>query len=94
MSRADTGWEYGRWGVRWAPTTATAISTLTYDKYGQEYEELHADLMHIVRAAQRDAEDTLREWARSFPDTPTGRSIAATVDEGADKIAPTYPEED
>ncbi|QYW07907.1 hypothetical protein SEA_REDBEAR_61 [Streptomyces phage RedBear] len=79
MSRADSGWEYGEWGVRWAPTTECALAELTYDKYGQEYEELHDSLMNIVRAAQRDAAEKL---------------IEAGFAEAAELIFPDYPEED
>ncbi|WNM66821.1 membrane protein [Streptomyces phage BarryBee] len=79
MSRADSGWEYGEWGVRWAPTTESAIAELTYDKYGQEYQEWRDSLMHIVRAAQRDAVEKL---------------IEAGHEEAAALIFPDYPEED
>ncbi|AXQ61120.1 hypothetical protein SEA_HANK144_67 [Streptomyces phage Hank144] len=79
MSRADSGWEYGEWGVRWAPTTESAISELTYDKYGQEYEELKAKLLDIARAAQRDAAELLKE---------AGHTEAAAL------IFPDYPQED
>ncbi|AKY03741.1 hypothetical protein AVT26_gp59 [Streptomyces phage Lannister] len=78
MSRAGSGWEYGEWGVRWAPTTECAMAEMTYDKYGQEYEELHSSLMDIVRAAQRDAAELLKE---------------AGFEEAAHLIFPEYPEE-
>lgn len=76
MSRQSTGWEYIRGVPRWAPTVESAISELTYDKYGQEYEEAVAKLMDIARAAQRDCADRLTEAGHAeqaaliFPDYP------------------------
>jgi hypothetical protein len=78
MSREDSGWEWVQGAPRWAPTVEGAISELTYDKYGQEYEELHDDLMDIVRATQRDCAERLKE--------------AGHV-EAAELIFPDYPEE-
>ncbi|QFG10731.1 hypothetical protein SEA_ANIMUS_63 [Streptomyces phage Animus] len=78
MSRADSGWEYIQGVPRWAPTVETAIAELTYDKYGQEYEESVAKLMDIMRAAQRDCAQKLSE---------------AGHEEAARLIFPTYPEE-
>ncbi|WP_420312575.1 hypothetical protein ACOB87_38130 [Streptomyces sp. YS-B37] len=78
MSRQSTGWEYIHGVPRWAPTVESAISELTYDKYGQEYEESVAKLMDIARAAQRDCADRLTE---------AGHTEAAAL------IFPTYPEE-
>ncbi|MFF3793751.1 hypothetical protein ACFYXW_27490 [Streptomyces sp. NPDC001981] len=78
MSRQSSGWEYIRGVPRWAPTVETAISELTYDKYGQEYAESVAKLMDIVRAAQRDCADRL---------TDVGHAEAAAL------IYPDYPEE-
>ncbi|AWN07356.1 hypothetical protein SEA_NABI_62 [Streptomyces phage Nabi] len=79
MSRHHDGWEYGEWGVRWAPTTESAVAELTYDKYGEEYEWWSDKLQDIVRAAQRDAAELLKE---------------AGHEEAAALIFPTYPEED
>ncbi|AXQ62389.1 hypothetical protein SEA_TRVXSCOTT_63 [Streptomyces phage TrvxScott] len=76
MSRENSGWEWVDGAPRWAPTASNAISELTYDKYGQEHDELHAKLMDIVRAAQRDASEKLRlagheeAAALIFPDYP------------------------
>ena len=78
MSRQTSGWEYIRGVPRWAPTVESAISELTYDKYGQEYEESAAKLMDIARAAQRDCADRLTE---------AGHTEAAAL------IFPDYPEE-
>jgi hypothetical protein len=78
LSRQSSGWEYVRGVPRWAPTIESAISELTYDKYGQEYEESVAKLMDIARAAQRDCADRLTE---------AGHTEAAAL------IFPTYPEE-
>jgi hypothetical protein len=78
LSRQSTGWEYIHGLPRWAPTVESAISELTYDKYGQEYEESVAKLMDIARAAQRDCADRL---------TDAGHAEAAAL------IFPTYPEE-
>lgn len=94
MSRQETGWEYIAGRPRWAPTISMAIGELTCDKDGQEYEDLHADLMDIVRAAQRECEEKLRDWAKGLSAAgTTGTSIAAIIDEGADLIAPRYPED-
>ncbi|MFG2923916.1 hypothetical protein ACGFYA_20745 [Streptomyces sp. NPDC048305] len=78
MSREDSGWEWVKGVPRYAPTVESAIAELTYDKYGQEYEESVAKLMDIVRAAQRDAAQRLSE---------------AGHEEAARLIFPTYPEE-
>ncbi|QPB09889.1 hypothetical protein KGG73_gp55 [Streptomyces phage Sentinel] len=79
MSRQSSGWEYVNGVPRWAPTIEGAISELTHDKYGHEYEELHDDLMDIVRATQRDCADRLTE---------------AGFAEAVELIFPDYPEED
>ena len=78
MSREDSGWEYIKGVPRWAPTTESAIAELTYDKYGEEYEWLRDKLMDIVRAAQRDCSDMLKEAGHI---------------EAAEMIFPEYPEE-
>jgi hypothetical protein len=78
VSRQSSGWEYIHGVPRWAPTVESAISELTYDKYGQEYTESVAKLMDIVRAAQRDCADRL---------TDAGHTEQAAL------IFPNYPEE-
>ncbi|WP_329289509.1 hypothetical protein [Streptomyces pseudovenezuelae] len=94
MARGTDGWEYTERGSRWAPTVEGALSNILGGLYGHEHDEKHAELMHLVRAAQRDAAETLREWAKGMAGAgTTGASIAAIINEGADMIAPTYPED-
>ncbi|MCX5236207.1 hypothetical protein OG824_13445 [Streptomyces prunicolor] len=78
MSRSDSGWEYGEWGARWAPTTSAVLAEITVDKYGEEYVESMGELNNLIRAVQRDASETLRE---------------AGHEEAARLIFPNYPEE-
>ncbi|AGM12160.1 hypothetical protein SEA_RANA_62 [Streptomyces phage Rana] len=78
MSRHYDGWEYGEWGARWAPTTEVALANITVGQYGDEYEDTMRELLDLVRAAQRDAAELLKE---------------AGHEEAAALIYPTYPEE-
>lgn len=90
MSREGSGWEWVEGYPRWAPTVANAIAELTYDTYGQEYEELHAKLTDIVRAAQRDAAEKLRKLLHAG-------QIPVHCEDGVDHaielIFPDYPKE-
>ncbi|MCY0933663.1 hypothetical protein [Streptomyces sp. H34-S4] len=98
MSREGNGWEYVDGAARYAPTVEGAIAELTYDKYGQDYEESVVKLMDIVRAAQRDAAEKI---ASSEPDVPEGFTLKeawleawkAGRDDAAALIFPAYPEE-
>lgn len=78
MSRIDSGWEYGEWGARWAPTTSVAMAGLTADKHGEEHADCVAELNDLIRAVQRDAAEKLSE---------------AGHEEAARLIFPHYPEE-
>ncbi|WJN62684.1 hypothetical protein [Streptomyces phage phiScoe10] len=59
-------------GGEWRPTTEEAVAGMVYDKYGQEYEEAHEELLDLVKAVRRDVAKELREhqledvWGRNF----------------------------
>jgi hypothetical protein len=55
---------------RW--TVEEAIAEHTYDKYGQEYEELRESLLDLVKAARWEAAQELAEL--DIPD-PMGRNF-------------------
>ncbi|MEU0674502.1 hypothetical protein ABZ330_16715 [Streptomyces sp. NPDC006172] len=93
MARDKDGWEYVDGAARWAPTVEVQMANILGGLYGDEYEERKRELEALVRAARRDAAEEVEAWARTFPDTPLGRSIAAVVSEGASKLYPTYPKE-
>ncbi|AVE00443.1 hypothetical protein SEA_OZZYJ_62 [Streptomyces phage OzzyJ] len=93
MSRADSGWEYGEWGARWAPTTEIAIAEMTVGLYGDEYTELRRQLDDLVRAVRRDVAEELRD--HEVPDV-MGKNFYVPLGLGyaADLVMPDYPEED
>ncbi|UFD98002.1 hypothetical protein PQC18_gp64 [Streptomyces phage Pablito] len=79
MSREDTGWEYVNGRARWAPTAEGALNNILVGIYGPEYDEKRIELEDLIRAAQRDAVEKLKE---------------AGHDEAAELIFPDYPLED
>lgn len=93
MSREVDGWEHTENGPRWAPTTGVQVADMLSGLYGDEYDEAKREIDDLIRAVQRDCVEKLRKWMANFPDTSTGRSIAAVVNEGIELIAPVYPQE-
>jgi hypothetical protein len=92
MARDRDGWEYVNGRPRWAPTVEVALANILVGKYGDEYDETKRELDDLVRAAQRDAAEKLREHKVADPMgadfyIPVGLSYAA------DLIFPDYPEE-
>ncbi|MDX3525106.1 hypothetical protein P1P75_01240 [Streptomyces sp. ID05-39B] len=98
MAREHGGWEYVDGRPRWAPTPEIAMAEITGGLYGHEYEELRRRLEDLVRAAQRDAAEKIRDME---PEVLEGftlrREWLAGYEEGrkdaADLIFPDYPDE-
>ncbi|MFF8845526.1 hypothetical protein ACF08N_22870 [Streptomyces sp. NPDC015127] len=92
MARDRDGWEYVDGRPRWAPTVEVALANILSGKHGSEYDEARRELEDLVRAAQRDAAELLREHKVNDPAgadfyVPLGLKYAS------DLIFPEYPEE-
>ncbi|AKY03893.1 hypothetical protein SEA_VERSE_63 [Streptomyces phage Verse] len=61
-------------GNEYRGTVEEIVADFTYDRYGQEYEELHASLLDLVKAARWQAAQELAELADNLPD-PMGRNF-------------------